>query len=207
MKHDFIIQGFGIRLRPVYLGDAAFIVSLRNSDHAVGRVGDTSISVEAQEAWLSACFERPGDFYFIIETMGGTPVGTYSIYGVTGTSAEMGRWVVLPNVPAAVPSAIILIDFAFGRLGLTELRGTVVGSNFSVQSFNRKIGCHVVSTEKGGRLIGGVPVDIVHTRQYAREWPEYRQRLLPLAALAEKAVIEWDRKQHAGNGLRREHAS
>lgn len=195
MKHDFIMQGFGVRLRPVSLGDSAFIVDLRNAGHAVGRIGDTSASLEEQETWLRGYFARTGDYYFIIETLSGRPVGTYSIYNVVGSSAELGRWVVQTGVSAALPSAITLIDFAFGRLGLKELNGTVVDSNKSVQSFNRKMGFHEVSVEKAGGKILGVSVDLIHTRLYAQEWPEHRQRLLPLAIIAEKAVLEWDRAQ------------
>jgi RimJ/RimL family protein N-acetyltransferase len=200
MRHTFTCEGFGIRLRPVVIGDARFIVNLRNSAHARGRIGDTSFSLPAQEQWLRDYFERPGDYYFIVETLYGIPVGTYSVYDVSGASAEVGRWVILPDVPAALPSAITLTDFAFGTLRLEELHGTVVQSNGSVQSFNRKLGFRDVRVEKGGRVIGGLPVDIVHNRLCAHEWPACRRRVLPLAAIAQRAVMEWDQAQRCGVG-------
>lgn len=91
-----------------------------------------------------------------------------------------------------VASAITLIDFAFGTLRLEELRGPFIQSNISVNSVNRKLGFHVVGIEKGGRVIGGVPVDIVHNHLYAHEWPACRPRLLNLAVIAQRAVTEWD---------------
>ena len=195
MQHTFTCEGFGVRLRPVVIEDARFIVTLRNSAHARGRIGDTSLSLPAQEQWLRDYFERPGDYYFIVETLSGIPVGTYSVYDVAGASAEVGRHVILPDVAAALPSAITLTDFAYGTLRLEELRATVVQSNRSVLSFNRRLGAHVEKVEKGGRVIGGLPVDIVHIRGFAHEWPACRRRVLPLAVIAQQAVTEWDQAQ------------
>ena len=56
--------------------DAAFIVWLRNSEHAKGNIGDSAVDVASQKAWLSAYFMREGDYYFIIETSGAMPVFT-----------------------------------------------------------------------------------------------------------------------------------
>ena len=47
-----------MRLRPVRLEDAAFIVWLRNQDHVKGRVGDSATSVASQEAWLKKYWEK-----------------------------------------------------------------------------------------------------------------------------------------------------
>src|SRR5438445_12180367 len=107
MEYSTRVEGFGVRLRPVRMEDAACIVWLRNLDHAKGRVGDSATDVAGQRAWLETYFKREGDYYFIIETAGAIAAGAYGIYNVTGTSAESGRWVIRPDAPAAVPSAIL----------------------------------------------------------------------------------------------------
>ncbi len=56
MEHSFQTEGYGIRLRPVRLDDAAFIVWLRNLDHVKGKVGDSAKDVASQEAWLKQIF-------------------------------------------------------------------------------------------------------------------------------------------------------
>ena len=84
MEHSFETEGFGIRLRPVRMDDAAFIVWLRNLDHVKGKVGDSATDVASQEAWLNKYFEREGDYYFIAETPGGIPLGTHGIYEYEG---------------------------------------------------------------------------------------------------------------------------
>ena len=187
-----------MRLRPVRLDDAAFIVWLRNLEHAVGRVGDSATDVGAQQAWLRTYFAREGDYYFLVENLGGIPVGTHGVYDTIGTSAEHGRFIMRPEVPAAMPCLMIGFDLAFGPIGLTELRGTVVSTNQRVLSLNRKLGCRQVKIEPGGRVIGGKPVDMVHFVLLPEDWAKARERLTPLAQLAGKQVLEWEQaqKQH-----------
>src|SRR6185295_3444886 len=116
MQHTMHLEGCGVRLRPVRMEDAAFIVWLRNLDHVKGKVGDSATDEGAQRAWLERYFERQGDYYFIIETQGGIAVGAYGIYDVANASAESGRWVIRPEVPAAVPCAVVAFDACFGTL-------------------------------------------------------------------------------------------
>src|SRR5438309_5490278 len=152
MEHSFQAEGFGVRLRPVRMEDAAFIVWLRNLEHAKGRVGDSAPDTASQEKWLQAYFSRDGDYYFIIETQSGKAVGAYGIYDVKGASAESGRWVIRPEVPAAVPSAILAFDTAFGPLGLRELRVKTISTNHSVLSLNRKFGFRQTRAEKAAQM-------------------------------------------------------
>ncbi len=62
MRHAIQAEGFGVRLRPVRMEDAAFIVWLRNLDHVKGKVGDSALDAVTQKAWLEAYFDRPGDY-------------------------------------------------------------------------------------------------------------------------------------------------
>jgi RimJ/RimL family protein N-acetyltransferase len=195
VQHTIHAEGFGVRLRPVRMDDAAFIVWLRNLDHAKGRVGDSALTEVSQQAWLVTYFDRPGDYYFIIETLDRLPVGAYGIYDVRGDSAESGRWVIRPDAPAAIPSAMVAFDIAFGTLGLSELRVRTVSTNRNVLSLNRKFGFQQVLVEPGAQIIGGESVDMVHFLLPATDWPKVRERLLPLANLAEKQTLQWAQGQ------------
>lgn len=193
MRHTVHAEGFGIRLRPVTAEDAAFIVWLRNLDYVKGRVGDSAPDIAGQQAWLEKYFAREGDYYFIIETPRGMPVGTYGIYGVNGGSGESGRWIVRPGVPAAVPSGMVLLDTAFGTLLLHEVHGSTVATNQSVLSVNRKFGFRQTGITPAAQVIGGKAVDLVNFSMLADEWPKARERLMPLARVAEAQVLEWER--------------
>jgi RimJ/RimL family protein N-acetyltransferase len=196
MQHKLQTEGFGLRLRPVRVEDAAFIVWLRNLDHAKGRVGDSATSIASQEAWVKQYFERADDYYFIIETMSACrPIGTYGLWAFVGASAESGRWIVRPGVPAAIPSAILGIDLGFGALGLKEIRVKTVSTNLHVLSLNRKFGMRETGILKADQVIGGKPVDQLSFVLMPDDWAKARQRLLPLANIAEPEIREWDRAQ------------
>jgi len=195
MEHSAQIEGFGARLRPVRMEDAAFIVWLRNLAHAKGRVGDSAKDVASQEAWLKNYFKREGDYYFVIETGNGTAVGAYGIYDVTGKSAESGRWIIQPEVPAALPSAVLAFDLAFGKLGMSELRARTVSTNQPVLSLNKKFGFRQVGIETGEVVIDGQSVDQVQFLMTADDWAKSRPKLLPLAKYAEAQIRDWEKAQ------------
>ena len=201
MKHVFHAEGFGVRVRPVRMDDAAFIVWLRHLDHAKGKLGDSAADVAGQEAWLKAYFDRDGDYYFIAETLGGIPVGTHGIYDKTGTSAESGRYIMRPEVPAALPTSIISFDLAFGPIGLKEVRATSIASNRPLHSYIRKLGFRQTRVETAGRIIGGNPVDMLHFILTPEDWVKGRERALPLAKLAEAQVLDWEQQQFRNSNL------
>ena len=98
MRHSLHAEGFGVRLRPVEMQDAAFIVWLRNQHYVKGWVGDSASDDAGQMKWLAAYDKREGDYYFILETLDGIPLGTNGLYDVvSGKNAEWGRYIVRPE--------------------------------------------------------------------------------------------------------------
>jgi hypothetical protein len=49
--------------------------------------------------------------------------------------------------------------------------------------------------DAGAQIIGGQPVDLVHFLLKPEDWNAPRERLLPMARLAESQVREWERSQ------------
>lgn len=195
MEHALQAEDFGVRLRPVRMEDAPFIVWLRNLDYVKGTVGDSAPDAASQEAWLTAYFKREGDYYFIVETPGGIPLGTFGIYNITGACAEPGRWIMRREAPAAIPSVMVGFDLAFEKLGLSELRGTTVASNQPVLSLNRKFGYRLVGVKPAAQVIGGKAVDLAHFVLTPEDWSKSRERLVPLAKLAATQIREWAQVQ------------
>lgn len=195
MRHSLEVEGFGVRLRPVRMDDAAFIVWLRNLDHVMGKVGDSAADMASQEAWLNSYFERKGDYYFIVETLGQIPVGTHGVYDVGHSSAELGRLIIRPKVPAAVPTSLLTIDLAFGKMELKELRATSVGSNLKVHSYVEKLGFRQIKIESAAQVIQGRAADIVHFALTETEWFQSRERVVPIARYAETQVRAWEKAQ------------
>ncbi|HWX22375.1 MAG TPA: GNAT family protein [Candidatus Binatia bacterium] len=195
MQHNIQEEGFGVRLRPVRMEDASFIVWLRNLGHVKGNVGDSAMDVASQQRWLENYFQRDGDYYFVIETAGAKAVGAYGIYDVSGGTAESGRWIIRPEVPAAIPSALLAFKLGFERLGLKGLRAKTVTTNHGVLSLNKKFGFRETGVERGALMIGGNRVDLICFLLEAKDWPKIRETLLPLAQVAERQVRDWDQAQ------------
>ena len=195
MRHTLQAEGFHVRLRPVRMEDAAFIVWLRNLEHVRGRVGDTALSVVGQEAWLQKYFEREGDYYFVAETPGGIPVGTHGLYDLASGSAEKGRQAVRPEVMVGVTVAILATDIGFGQLGLREMRSNTVSTNQNVISLHRKSGFKQVGVLRDHQIIDGKPVDLIQFLLTPEDWVKARERQLPLAKLAGEQLLEWEKTQ------------
>ena len=140
----------------------------------------------AQEAWLRAYFEREGDYYWIVESLTGIPLGTHGIYNVNGTSAERGRHIMRAEVMAGVPSAILTAELAFGSMGLHELRSWVVATNMEVLSIHRKSGFKEVGRVAAAQMIDGKPVDMVEFLFTAEEWRKRRDRVAAFGPLCRK---------------------
>lgn len=191
MRHSLTAQGYGLRLRPVRIDDAAFIVWLRNLGYVKGRVGDSATDVAGQERWLNRYFEREGDYYFIAETLNEIRLGTYGIYDLNETSAEIGRLVIRPEVPAGAPATLLLIDLFYGQMGITQLRGRAVARNHRARSFFRRLGFNEVRVEHAGQVISGQAVDMVLLSQASEDWLRVRERLITEAQQAETWIREW----------------
>jgi RimJ/RimL family protein N-acetyltransferase len=201
MRHSLQIDGFGLRLRPVRMDDAEFIVLLRNSSHARGNIGDSPSEAMEQERWLARYFDREDDYYFIVETMGEIRVGTVSLYNIENVCAEIGRWVLLPELRGGMPSLILAIDLAFGQMRLRVLKSAIVDGNHRSESVFRWVGFEYVATEQGGRVIGGKPVDLQHYRLHADRWLEVREGLMAQAKQREIWIREWAQRNVANEKI------
>jgi len=187
VKHSLECMGYGIRLRPVESTDAEFILRLRNLPHVSGTVGDTVPDAGAQRQWIQSSWDRPGDYYLLIETEQGMPIGTVGIYNVLNGVGEWGRWILLPGTTVALASAILTLDIAFYQLSLTEVCGCVVKTNSRIVSFHHKFGLRQTRIEQCARVIDGKWIDLVWFAMDAADWLSVRRQLHPLAEAGARA--------------------
>jgi RimJ/RimL family protein N-acetyltransferase len=185
MRHDVSASAHGVRLRPVRDEDAAFIVQLRNSPHAAGRIGSSAKTVDDQLEWLRRHYEIQDDYLFMIETTGNDKVcGMLGIYGIRGSTGEWGRWVIQPGVPAAAASALLALEICFERLSLDTIRALIVSTNREVIAFHERIGYEHVSSASEARVIDGSQVVMAEYRASRAQWPMIRLRLESHAKVA-----------------------
>lgn len=163
MKHSFMLDGCGYRLRPVKISDAQFIVDTRLEDAERNRfIHAISPDVTMQEAWLRTYFERDGDFYFVIENrITGRPEGLIAFYNMADGSAEWGRWVIRKGSFAAVESVYLLYRIAFEQASLQELYCRTVADNTAVVSLHTSLGEETRRIHSGLVELNGTRYDAV----------------------------------------------
>lgn len=189
MRHDIRIEGFAFLLRPIELGDAELIVSLRGDRRRAPYLHAIEADADAQAKYLQDYLERPGDCYFVIERRGGGPEGLVAIYDVDAERhrGEWGRWVIRPDSLAAVESAWLIYRVGFEQLGLEEIYCYTLVENAAVVSFHDKSGLERAGLHEGLVELEGVRHDAIEHRLTRERWREVSTKLEQTASgLAER---------------------
>ena len=198
MKHNFKLDGYCYRLRPVRRTDAAFIIDVRLEDvernfyiHTISR------DVSLQESWLDRYFEREGDFYFVVENrITGEAEGLIAFYDVENGKAEWGRWVIRKGSLAAAESVYLLYRIAFEQAGLTELCCRTLAENKAVVDFHTSIGEKTRCILKDHAELEGKSYDAVE--QYADHEIFYKEIAPTLERQAQMVLRRQCRKTFGG---------
>ncbi len=179
-------------LRPVRLGDAEFIVKLRNQPHVMGKVHDTSSDVEKQKKWIADYLRRDNEYYWIIETLDHNPIGTTSLYNfnVDTGDIESGRLVMMRDARInVIASRIQMFDFAFEVLKVKQILCDIVATNLSVIKYTEMCGAQRVSTSMVAGVNGNT-IGVIWFAETSERWPANRKRLLHYCHNPSKARIE-----------------
>lgn len=191
MRHSISLPCVRYRLRPVTLEDAAFIVELR-TDPLLGRyLHEISPRVEDQVVFLERYFERPNDYYFVVEDAdSGEPHGAIGIYEMEedASGAQWGRWILKHGSMAALESAWLICETGFSTLGLASLSSRTLVENPRVVSFHDSFGARRTTILDGHFLVCGERKSAVEHRIEAADWPALRSRhYSTLSRLARRA--------------------
>lgn len=189
MRHELNLRGAAFGLRPVRDDDAEFIVGLR-SDPELGRwLNPTSPHVADQLDWLARYYERPGDYYFVIERLStGAAEGLIGVYDVEGGEAEWGRWLLKPGSLAAVESAALIYRCAFELLDLDAVCCRTLAANERVVSFHDSCGIAERRLLPGHVELRGERRDAVEHRLRREAWGAVDARLSQLAQLTARRL-------------------
>ncbi|MBC8095256.1 MAG: GNAT family N-acetyltransferase [Akkermansiaceae bacterium] len=191
MKHDLQLKGHAFGLRPVTLEDAGLVVELRTSTERSQFLNPISSSVEVQREWLQRYFDRPGDYYFVINReRDNFPEGLIGLYDLdsAGQRAEWGRWIVRPGSLAAVESAFLIYQAGFERLGLAEIYCRTLAANAAVVSFHDSCGLSRRGVIKEAFEINGSKHDAVEHFLTRDAWPSVKSGLESKASFIARRV-------------------
>lgn len=181
MRHDFHLQGQAFRLRPIGDADAELVLSLRGNPELNRYLHRSSSRIEDQLAWFADYYDRPGDYYFVLERFDGQPEGVVSIYDVANGAAEWGRWILKPGSLAAVECAWLIYRIAFEVLGLDVIYCRTLAENERVVSFHDSCGITERSLLPAYVTLEGVAMDAIEHRLTSYQWSDIAPRLEYLA--------------------------
>ncbi len=186
MRHDVVVEGHAFRLRPIADADAPFVLQLR-TDPALNRyVHAVSGQLEDQLRWLASYYERPGDYYFVVERRDdGAAEGVVAVYDVDPATqtAEWGRWILRPGSLAAIESAWLTYRCALDVLKLSSVCCRTVANNASVVSFHDSCGIADRRLLPARFHLGGEALDAIEHRVAQADWPALSAKLEPLARM------------------------
>ena len=180
--NNFYLQTERVNYRPVSLQDAEFIVMLRNLPHAKKMIHGTSAEVEKQKEWIRDYLQRENEYYWIIESKDGKPVGTISLYHFDpiNNQIESGRWVQLPGFSDSISLSgdVLFKDFAFNVLKVSRIVSDTACFNKQVIKYHKFLGERIFDRVKDDVEINGEKVEVVWFEEDSTHWPDNRKKLL-----------------------------
>jgi RimJ/RimL family protein N-acetyltransferase len=191
MRHDLILAGPAFRLRPITDADALLVLELRSDTKRNHYLHPIPPHLDEQLAWFARYYERPGDYYFVVERQdSGAAEGVISLYDVDpqGDYGEWGRWILRPGSLAAVESAWLIYRCAFEQLGLKRVFCRTVAENVLVISFHDSCGITAKRLLPGHFNVGGKPADAVEHEVTRETWSAINPRLQKLAEVAARKL-------------------
>jgi len=191
MRHSISVEGFAFRLRPIADDDAAFVLQLRSDSNLNEFLHPSSGRLADQLDWFQAYYQRPGDYYFVLERQSTSErEGLVAIYDIDEHQGigEWGRWILRPGSLGAVECAWLIYTAAFGEIGLAELYCRPVADNRSVVSFHESCGLGAGKRLKGHFTLGSRVFDSIEHRIDRALWAERSPRLKKLAQITARKI-------------------
>lgn len=135
------IKKYGIKLRPVEISDARFILELRTNPELNKYLSFTENNLDNQIEWIKKYKEREikgEEFYFIAEDINGNCYGTTRIYNFIKDSFETGSWLFSKSTPQglAIKADIIGREFGFDMLKVNFCHFEVKKNNKTVVRYH-----------------------------------------------------------------------
>ena len=134
------IEGRYINLRAVCKEDAQFILNLRLDELKNKFIHKTPKDIELQEQCIERQRQTENDYYFLLINKNLERRGTISLYNITDSNGELGRWISYGSSYENLESVILLHDFAFQQIGLDKVYTRTKIENKRVVGFWQRFG-------------------------------------------------------------------
>ena len=181
MQHDIQVDGSAFRLRPITINDAELIIKLRTSQSDRTKyLHPISNDLDVQKKYLTAYFDRPNDYYFVLERLkNNTAEGLISVYDVDPdlNRAEWGRWVLRDRSLGATESCWLIYQVIFDKLNLEQAYCRTVAENHSVVSFHDSCGLNQSDIISNHFELNGQTCDAIEHTIFRDQWTDIDRNL------------------------------
>ena len=180
MRHDLSSSRYGIRVRPIELEDAAFVVELRTDVGRARFLHPIPPDVDAQKGWLTAYFNRRGDYYFVAERESDRRrEGLISVYDLDPKTrtAEWGRWIFRSDSNASIAAAVQVLDIAFDTLDLDRVLTRTVSKHEALVRFHESTGAKRTAILSDYLTVEGVAHNAIEHTLTSEAWLASRRTL------------------------------
>jgi UDP-4-amino-4,6-dideoxy-N-acetyl-beta-L-altrosamine N-acetyltransferase len=169
------MERLDVRLRRLRAGDSAMVRGWRNSPRvSADLITNHPISVEEHGAWFRHVLDSDDCRYWII-CLEDRPVGLASIVDIDRVSKRC-RWgfynaaIDLRGRGVITAALTLVLDNAFGELGLDVVAAEVLASNAASLAVHRRLGFEIVEHVPGAVHRNGRDIDLVVLELTARAW-------------------------------------
>jgi UDP-4-amino-4,6-dideoxy-N-acetyl-beta-L-altrosamine N-acetyltransferase len=168
-----------VTLRPLEDGDRDRLYDWRNRPEVAAYMyTDHKISPEEHARWFAGIAGDPRRAYWIIE-LDGQPVGPANFYDIDRARgrASWAYYLAEPSVRGKGVGGYVeflMIERAFGQMGLRKLWCEVLVSNEAVWKLHQKFGFQQEALYRAHVVKGGAAQDVMGLGLLAAEWPAAR---------------------------------
>lgn len=187
-----LLNGEFIRLRLLSAEDASEVVKWRNSPKAK-YLNKGSVTVEEQIEWIKS---RPdNELNFIITDHDKKRLGMVSLVNINmiNKTAEPGRLLMgetddIKGTPAVYEALLLVHDYAFDKLGIKRVYGTIAEENTEMIKFQKFLGMKEEGRLRRHYFINGKFQDAICFGLLEEEYRSvYRRKLINMIALFSKS--------------------
>lgn len=135
-----MIEGKFVRLITADKQDALFTMAIRQDDNNTQYMPKINVSLEQQEKWIQSQREALDSVFFLVQRRSGEPIGTFSLYNISGRRAESGRMIIRGNQIETMETVLLFHDYAFFTANMDEVYSEIAENNLPAQGVAKSAG-------------------------------------------------------------------
>ena len=170
------IAGKFVRLRIADEQDAEFTLTIRQNNKNTKFMPKLNVDLSAQKKWLKTQRDSCDCYFFVIERLDGTRIGTFSLYNIEENEGETGRLIMQGNPIESLETFVLFHDFCFQEAGMQVVHSEIEDGNNAAIGLALRVG----SREYGRRHDEKSGIQMFQMKASKADYMEKREKLAKL---------------------------